>query len=96
MVCSNPVKVSIHKSSAVNIPTVINIGFSAILLGMFAYMTRNHSRVIKGTPITLTGSTVSAFPVAPKAAAVAAPAPAPAPAPAAAPAAAVAKPSSSP
>jgi hypothetical protein len=70
MVCSNPVKVSISKSSAANIPTVINATFSVILLGMFAYMTRNHSRVIKGTPITLTGSTTSAFPVqAPKAAA---------------------------
>jgi len=53
MGCTNPVKVTLSPKSPVHIPTAINAGFSAILLAIFAYLHRNNSRIIQGTPATV-------------------------------------------
>jgi hypothetical protein len=59
MVCSNPVTNVMSQSSPVHIPTAINAGFSILLFGVFAYMQRNQTRVIRGT--LATSSVASAF-----------------------------------
>jgi len=48
MPCTNPVAVKINPTSPLHIPTAMNAGFTAILIGIFAYMNRNQSRVIRG------------------------------------------------
>lgn len=50
MVCSNPVKVTLSARSPVHTPTAVNAGFSLLLLCIFAYIHKDRSLVIKGTP----------------------------------------------
>jgi hypothetical protein len=52
-VIKNPVSASLNANSQVQIPTVINATFSAILVVLFAMIHRDRSRVIRGTPLPM-------------------------------------------